>query len=60
MIKNITRDATAFFERLTSANKLAKANGFRFRRISSLDGFEEALQSLQTANLGPHSREDMG
>ena len=49
MIKNINWDATAFFERLASANKLAKANSFRFCRVSGLDGFEEALQSLQSA-----------
>ena len=49
MIKNINWDATAFFERLASANKLAKENGFVFCRVSGLDGFEEALQSLQSA-----------
>ena len=44
MIKNINWDATAFFERLASANKLAKENGFVFCRVSGLDGFEEAYQ----------------
>ena len=49
MNKNINWDATAFFERLASANKLSKANSFVFCRVSGLDGFEEALQSLQSA-----------
>ena len=49
IIKNINWDATAFFERLASANKLAKANSFVFCRVSGLDGFEEALQSMQSA-----------
>ena len=47
--KNINWDATAFFERLASSNKLAKANNFVFCRVSGLDGFEEALQSMQSA-----------
>lgn len=39
-------NAIAFFEDLTQRNKLAQANGFRFCRVSGLDGFEEALQSM--------------
>lgn len=39
-------NATAFFEDLTQRNRLAQANGFRFCRVSGLDGFEEALQSM--------------
>lgn len=46
--KNINWDATAFFEKLTSRNKLAKAEGFTFCRVSGLEGFEEALHSLQS------------
>lgn len=46
--KNINWDATAFFEKLTSSNKLAKAEGFTFCRVSGLEGFEEALHSLQS------------
>lgn len=39
-------DAAAFFEQLTRTNKLAQEKGFRFCRVSGLDGFEEALQTL--------------
>ena len=39
--KNINWDATAFFASLTETNKFAK--------VSGLDGFEEALQQLQSA-----------
>ena len=50
--KNINWDATAFFERLASSNKLAKTEGFHFCRVSGLEGFEEALHNLQsTANF---------
>lgn len=41
-------DAAAFFERLTAANRLARGNGFRFCRVSGLEGFEEALSVAQT------------
>lgn len=41
-------DATAFFQRLTTTNKFAKSHGFKFCRVSGLDGFEEALQQMQT------------
>ena len=44
--KNINWDATAFFERLASSNKLAKTEGFHFCRVSGLEGFEEALHNL--------------
>ncbi|MCH5234774.1 MAG: hypothetical protein J1E16_05720 [Muribaculaceae bacterium] len=40
-------NATAFFERLLAKNKLAKHYGFRFCRVSGLEGFEEALQQMQ-------------
>ncbi len=41
-------NATAFFERLTATNKLAQTHAFRFCRVSGLDGFEEALQAMQS------------
>lgn len=42
-------DAAAFFERLTDSNKFAKANGFVFERVSSLEGFHAILsRSLST------------
>ena len=50
--KNINWDATAFFERLASCDKLAKTEGFHFCRVSGLEGFEECIHSLQsTANF---------
>ena len=42
IIKNINWDATSFFERLASKNKLAIAEGFCFYRVSGLEGFEDA------------------
>ena len=41
-------NATAFFEDLTKRNKLAQEKGFRFCRVSGSDGFEEALQVMQS------------
>ena len=50
--KNINWDATAFFERLATSNKLAKTEEFHFCRVSGLEGFEEYIHSLQsTANF---------
>ena len=46
---NINWDATAFFQRLTSSNKYAKSKSFTFAKVSGLDGFEEALNQLQSA-----------
>lgn len=42
-------DATVFFESLTSRNRLAKDNGFKFCRVSGMEGFQEALSSMQNA-----------
>lgn len=42
-------NATAFFENLTSRNRLAKDNGFKFCRVSGMEGFQEALASMQNA-----------
>ena len=39
-------NASAFSEDLTRRNKLAQEKGFRFCRVSGLDGFEEALQAM--------------
>ena len=47
--KNINWDATAFFASLIETNKFAKAHDFVFAKVSGLDGFEEALQQLQSA-----------
>jgi len=43
-------DAARFFEELTATNRLAKAEGFTFCRVSGLDGFEEAVNTIQTAS----------
>ena len=41
-------DATTFFERLTDTNILARNKKFRFCKVSGLQGFEDALASMQT------------
>ena len=41
-------DAAEFFEDLVEKNRLARQEHFTFHRVSGLDGFEEALHSLQT------------
>lgn len=43
-------NATAFFENLTRSNRLATDKNFVFCQVSGLDGFEEALGEMQTAN----------
>ncbi len=43
-------DAAAFFERLTDTNRLARQEGFTFCRVSGLDGFEEAVNQMQSAS----------
>ena len=48
-MNNINWDAPSFFQSLTSTNKFAKHHAFVFARVSGLDGFEEALQQLQSA-----------
>lgn len=42
-------DAIAFFENLTSRNRLARDHGFKFCRVSGMEGFQEALASMQNA-----------
>ena len=41
-------NATNFFRDLTTRNKFATAHGFAFARVSGLEGFEEALQNMQS------------
>ena len=41
-------DATSFFERLTDTNILARNKKFRFCKVSGLQGFEDALATIQT------------
>ena len=48
-MSNINWDSTSFFQSLTKRNKFAKQHEFSFTRVSGLDGFEEALHSLQSA-----------
>ena len=47
METNFSWNATAFFSDLTKRNRFAAANGFRFCKVSGLDGFEETLAHLQ-------------
>ena len=42
-------NASAFFQNLVQRNKLAKRENFVFCEVSGLDGFEEAVASMQTA-----------
>ena len=46
---NLSWNATAFFRKLASTNKFAKEKDFSFAKVSGLDGFEDALQQLQSA-----------
>ena len=46
---NYNWDATTFFRTLTSQNRLAQEKHFKFCRVSGMEGFEECLNSLQTA-----------
>ena len=45
----INWNSTDFFQHLTATNKFAKQHEFVFARVSGLDGFEEALHTLQSA-----------
>lgn len=40
-------NASAFFERLTAANKFAAENGFSFHSVSGLEGFHGSLSNYQ-------------
>lgn len=46
---SISWDATAFFRDAVARNRLAQSLGFRFATVSSLQGFEDALNQLQSA-----------
>lgn len=43
-------NATQFFEQLTASNRLATSENFVFCRVSGLEGFEEALEQMQSAS----------
>ena len=43
-------NSTAFFENLTASNRLATSENFVFCRVSGLEGFEEALEQMQSAS----------
>ena len=45
---NGTWNATSFFQSLTESNILASEHGFRFCKVSGLDGFEEALHTMRS------------
>ena len=45
-----TWNATQFFEQLTASNRLATSENFVFCRVSGLEGFEEALEQMQSAS----------
>lgn len=49
MESNFSWNATAFFADLTKRNKLAQSKHFTFCKVSSLEGFEEALGKLQNS-----------
>lgn len=46
---NFNWDAAAFFERLTRSNVFAQKHEYRFARVSSLDGFHDALGSMASS-----------
>lgn len=46
---NYNWDAVNFFEQLTDENLLARQEKFTFCRVSGLDGFEEALETMQSS-----------
>ncbi len=47
-----TWNASQFFEQLSQTNKLASEEHFDFCRVSGLEGFEEAISTMQaTANF---------
>lgn len=41
-------DAVAFYKHLTETNKLCREHGFQFRRISGLNDFADAVNSMQS------------
>lgn len=49
MKKGINWNAADFFEQLIKKNKLAQEAGFRFARVSSLEGFHDAINTTISA-----------
>ena len=45
-MSDLNWDAGAFFEELTAKNKMAIDNGFKYCRVSGLDGFEGAFHDF--------------
>lgn len=45
--KNYNWDATSYFEDLVSRNVLAQAQGYRFARVSGLQGLEDYIATAQ-------------
>jgi len=45
---NLGWDAVAFYKRLTETNKLCQQHNFKFRRISGLNDFADAVNSMQS------------
>lgn len=43
-------DAATFFERLAATNRLAVEENFTFCKVSGLEGFEEAVEQMQSSN----------
>lgn len=44
---NFSWDATTFFEKLVGINKFAQEKRFAFKRVSSLEGFYDALSDMK-------------
>lgn len=42
-------NATQFFEELVAKSRIAKSENFTFCKVSGLEGFEEALSTMQTS-----------
>lgn len=49
MEHNFNWDASVFFERLTATNRHAREHGYEFVRVSSLEGFQGALDKMYSA-----------
>lgn len=48
MQNNFKWDSSQFFRDLTASNRLAADKGFTFARVSGLEGFQDALQSVNS------------
>lgn len=49
MDNNFNWNSTSFFKNLTENNRFAIDNGYRFARVSSLEGFHDALGAMLSA-----------